>query len=280
MFSSGTSQLSKTSSAVSRPAHAELVELLRHLETLEALLDQEGGDAFRARAGIGLGIDHQHISFGRVGDPHLGAVENVFGPALFGLEPHRDDVGTGTGFTHRQRADVIAGNQLRQIALFLIVVAVTENLVHAKIGMRAVRQADTRRAAAHLFHRHAMLEIALPRAAPFFIDCDAVQAERAKLRPQIAREGVAAVDLVGAWRDLVRGETAHGIAQHVGGLAKAEIELEIGIGDHACLSIGWPASRSPRSGRRLVRSRRVELPRVAPLAPQASASTIPPRPRT
>src|SRR5437763_11461123 len=29
----------------------------------------------------------------------------------------------------------------------------------------------------------------------------------------------------------------------------------------------------------LVRSRRLELPRVAPLAPQASASTVPPRPR-
>src|ERR1700758_2587279 len=29
---------------------------------------------------------------------------------------------------------------------------------------------------------------------------------------------------------------------------------------------------------RMVRSRRLELPRVAPLAPQASASTVPPRP--
>ena len=47
-----------------------------------------------------------------------------------------------------------------------------------------------------------MLEIAEPGAAPFLLDRDAVQAELAELRPQIAREHVAAVDLVGTRRDL------------------------------------------------------------------------------
>ena len=69
-----------------------------------------------------------------------------------------------------------------------------------------------------------MLEIAEPGAAPLLLDRDAVHAELAELRPEVAREGVAAVDLVGARRDLVGGEAAHAVAQHVGGLAQAEIE--------------------------------------------------------
>src|SRR3954464_10821674 len=40
----------------------------------------------------------------------------------------------------------------------------------------------------------------------------------------------------------------------------------------------YAAAVSTAARRRLVRSRRLELPRVAPLAPQASASTVPPRP--
>jgi hypothetical protein len=41
---------------------------------------------------------------------------------------------------------------------------------------------------------------------------------------QIPAEGIAAVDLVGARRDLVAGKAAHALAQHVGGLAEAEVE--------------------------------------------------------
>jgi hypothetical protein len=39
-----------------------------------------------------------------------------------------------------------------------------------------------------------------------------------------SREDVAAVDLVGARCDLVGGKAAHALAQHVGGLAEAEVE--------------------------------------------------------
>src|SRR5579862_7922680 len=39
-------------------AHAQFVELLRRAKPGETLLDQEGGDAARARLGPGLGVDH------------------------------------------------------------------------------------------------------------------------------------------------------------------------------------------------------------------------------
>ena len=81
--------------------------------------------------------------------------------------------------------------------------------------MRAVAQADRGRAAADLLHRDAMGEIAHAAAAQLLLDRDAVQAERAHLRPQLDRKAVVAVDLGGDRRDLVVGEVAHGRAQHV-----------------------------------------------------------------
>src|SRR5262249_45887438 len=88
--------------------------------------------------------------------------------------------------------------------------------------MRAVRQANRRRSAGNFLHRYAMGEVAEPGAAPFFLDRDAEQPERAELWPQLARESVGAIDLLGARRDLVLGEVAHRVAEHVDTAAKPE----------------------------------------------------------
>ena len=88
-------------------------------ETLEALLDQEGGDAARAGVGVGLGVDHQRVGVGAVGDPELGAVEDVAVALLLGPQLHRDDIGAGARLGHRERADVLARDQLRQIVALL-----------------------------------------------------------------------------------------------------------------------------------------------------------------
>ena len=70
-----------------------------------------------------------------------------------------------------------------------------------------------------------MLEIAHAGAAVFLLDRDAEQAER---RPSCGHRSsgnsLFAVDLGGARRDLVGGETRAPFAQHVGCLAQAEIE--------------------------------------------------------
>ena len=126
---------------------------------------------------------------------------------------------------------MLAGNQLGQIFALLRVGAVAADLVDAEIGMRAVGQADRGGGARDLLHRHAMGEIAEAGAAVFLFHRDAVQAERAHLRPQLAREHIVAVDLVGARRDAVLGEVADGLAQHVDVGAEAEIEARPGIGD-------------------------------------------------
>ena len=97
-------------------AHAELVELLAGRETRKRLLDDEGGDAAGAGGAVGLGIDHERVGDRPVGDPHLRAVENVAVALLVGAGAHRHHVGAGARLRHRQRADMLAGNQFRQIA--------------------------------------------------------------------------------------------------------------------------------------------------------------------
>src|SRR5829696_4218 len=60
-----------------------------------------------------------------------------------------------------------------------------------------------------------MREVAHAGPAVFLLDRDAVQPERAHLGPQLDREAVGPVDLGGERRDLVLGEIAHAVAQHV-----------------------------------------------------------------
>ena len=214
-------------------AHAELVELLRLGETLEALLDDKRRHAARARRRIGLGVDHEGLGHRTVGDPHLGAVEDVAVASSVGARAHRDDVRAGVRLRHRERADMLARDELRQIALLLLLGAVAVDLVDAEIGMRAVGEADRRRAARNLFHRDTMREVAEPCPAVFLRNRDAEHAELAKLRPEVARECVVAVDRVGARRDLTGREARNRFAQRVHILTEREVEAPPGIRDHA-----------------------------------------------
>ena len=200
---------------------------------LHAALDEERADAARAGGRVGLGVDDQRVGDGAVGDPHLRAVEDEAVALLFGARRHRDDVGAGAGLGHRQRADMLAGDQLGQIAPLLRLIAVAHDLVDAEIGMRAVGEADRGRGARDFFHRDAMLEIAEAEAAVFLRRGDPVQAERAHLGPEVAWKEVVAVDRRGARRDFSLGEFSRRFADHVGAFAEVEIERTGGVGDHS-----------------------------------------------
>ena len=208
-----------------RAAHAELVELLRGEEALHAALDDERRDPARARRAVGLAVDDQRIGVGTVGDPHLAAVQDVGPVPVVGAEPHPDDVRARARLAHRERADVLARDQLRQVGAPLRFGAVAADLVHAQVRVRAVRQPDRRRRAADLLHRDDVREVAEPGAAVLLLDGDAEEAERAHLRPEVHRERVRPVDLRGARRDLGRGEVAHRAAEHGDRLAVVEGEL-------------------------------------------------------
>ena len=164
-------------------------------KALHAALDNEGGDAARAGGGIGLGVDDERLGDGAVGDPHLRAIEHEAVALALGARRHRYDVGACVRLRHRQRPDVLAGDELGQIARLLLVIAVAHDLVDAEVRMRAVRQPDRSRGARDFLHRHAMLEVAQGQPAIFLRRRDPVQAERAHLGPQVARKQVVAVDL-------------------------------------------------------------------------------------
>ena len=98
--------------------------------------------------------------------------------------------------------------------------------------MRAIGQADRGRGPRHFLHRDAVLEIAEAAAAVFFLDGDAVQAERADLGPEIPGELVAAVDFGGARRDFVLRERIYRLAYSVRSLAEIEVEKQRSVRGH------------------------------------------------
>ncbi|OIQ86770.1 hypothetical protein GALL_313590 [mine drainage metagenome] len=207
-------------------AHAELVEFLRDAEALEALLDDEGGDAFRAGGRIGLRVDDHGVGVGAVGDPHLAAVEHPDVAAALGAQLHADDVGAGARLAHRQRADVLAAEQLGQVACLQLGAAVAPDLVHAQVRVRAVAQRHGSAGARDLLHRDHVRQIAHAGAAVGLGHRDAQQSEVAELAPQVHRELVVAVDLGRARRDLGDGEVAHRVAHRVD--VGAELEIKSG----------------------------------------------------
>src|SRR5260221_709035 len=93
--------------------------------------------------------------------------------------------------------------------------------------MGSVRQSDRGRATANFLHRDAMGEITHAAAAVFFLDGNAVEAERTHSWPQLDRETISAIDLGGEWRNLRIGKIAHRRAQQVD--LGAEIVIESGI---------------------------------------------------
>jgi hypothetical protein len=145
--------------------------------------------------------------------------------ATFGAQLHPHHVRAGAGFAHRERAEVLAADELRQVSTLLPGRTPAMDLVDAEVGVRAVGEPDRARRAADFLDRDDVREVPHAGPAPLGTDGDAVQAEVAELRPEVARELVA-VDLVGPAGNLARREGAHRFAQQVDVLAKAEIEVE------------------------------------------------------
>ncbi len=157
------------------------------------------------------------------------------------------------GFRHGQSADVTTGDERGQVSPFLVGIAVASQLVDAEIRMRAVAEADRGRGAAHFLHRDAMFEITKAQAAEFLFDRDAVQAELAHPRPEVARKNIGAIDLGRPWGNLLLREGRGRGANLVGGLAKGEIEAK-----RVCDHERSRSRKSRRSGvwaARLVRKR-------------------------
>ena len=119
---------------------------------------------------------------------------------------------------------MLAGDELSEVAALLLVRAVAADLIDAEVRVGAIGEPDRGGGARDFLHGNAVLEITEPCPTPFLLDRDAVHAKLAQLGPEIAREHIATVDLIGAPGNSFSGKAAHALAQHVGRLAQAEIK--------------------------------------------------------
>ena len=92
--------------------------------------------------GLRLGVDDKNIGVWAVGDPELGAVQDVVISVQLGFGAHGDDVRSGAGFGHGQSAHVLAGAELGKVFGLLLFTAVPVDLVDAEVGVGAVGEGN------------------------------------------------------------------------------------------------------------------------------------------
>src|SRR5262245_53378339 len=90
--------------------------------------------------------------------------------------------------------------------------------------MGAVAQADGGRSARNLLHGDDMVEITETGAAEFFLDGDAMQAEGAHPRPELARKRVAFVDLRGQRSNMIGRKPRRRFTDRIRGVAERKIK--------------------------------------------------------
>src|SRR5690349_6499383 len=103
-------------------------------------------------------------------------------------------------------------------------VAVAADLIHAEIGVSPVGEPDRCGSAGDFLHRHDVSQITHGGTAEFLFDSDAEEAQSSKLRPQLAREFIGAIDFRCAGGYLAAGEGRNRFPQNIGGLAEVEFE--------------------------------------------------------
>ncbi len=129
---------------------------------------------------------------------------------------------------------MLARHQLRQILLFLRGGAVTVNLVHTQIRMRAIRKADRSRGPRDLFHRDHVRGVTHVGATVLFRHRHAEHTQVAEFLPQVHRKLIGAVDLSGARGDFLCCKTRETVAQHFD--LFTERELQTGQVTHCSVS--------------------------------------------
>ena len=109
-------------------AVTQLVQVASHLEPGSRLspLHHEGAQPPVARLHVAVraGQQAEHIAVAPVGDEHLGAVDDVFLSVLGGRGLEVGDVGAAARLRQRQPAPLLAGGQVGQETLLLLLGAV------------------------------------------------------------------------------------------------------------------------------------------------------------
>ena len=133
----------------------------RRAQTFPAFLQNEATDDVV----VGFCPDHKHVSNGAVGDPHLGALEQVatFGATRAGN--HGARVGAVVRLGQTEAADKLAAGQLRQIFLLLLFTAKFVDRHHHQRGLHTHHRAVAGVNALNFTRDQAVADIVQPASA-------------------------------------------------------------------------------------------------------------------
>ncbi len=131
--------------------------LPRHLGGGEArvfLLDDETADDT-----VELRPDDGQIGYGAVGDPHLGAVEQVVVPLVLGSSDHVAGIGAVVWLREAEAADPFASVHLGQVVVLLLLAAEVPYRVHSERALHAGERAHAAVASLELLADQAVCDV-------------------------------------------------------------------------------------------------------------------------
>ncbi|KAF1730330.1 hypothetical protein CRV24_009791 [Beauveria bassiana] len=245
----GDDDVVKVEDAGGAGADAKLLFLLRNGEAGRVLVDDEGGDALVALAGVEVGKDDEEAGFHGVCDPHLGAANLVAVGRLGRARGHGERVGAGHGLRQAKARDRVGG-QLGQILLLqrggppLHERRVAEGVVHVDehrdggVGARELFDGDDGGGKVHA------------GAAKLFGDLDAHEPLLKELLDDGRVHGLGLVHVAGAGQHDFGGKLGHGVGH--GGLDLGEVRdgrgRDLGDVDVAAGSGGGEGAPGRRNG--------------------------------
>ena len=206
-----------------RGPQRELAFDLGRREALHALFQDEAADFV---LGLGLGPDHEDVGDGRVGDPHLGALEEVAAVDLAGPGLHAAGIRAVVRLGQAEAADQLAGRQARQVLAALRLAAIGVDGVHDQAGLdahgRAVAAVDPLDFARH----QAVADVVDPGAAVVLGQGRAQEAQRAHLGHDLPVEALVAVGLEHPGHQLLLAVGPGGVADEVLVLAQLLVQQQ------------------------------------------------------
>ncbi len=158
-------------------ANAHLLLVLTHGEAGEGFFHDEGGDTMVAGLLIGHGEHHKGVGHGAVGDKALGAVKYIVVAIQHSHGLLAGGVGSGAGLGKAESADLLAGKQVGQILLLLLLGAVLKNGSAAQRGMSGDDDGGSSANLGQLLHAHGIGENVAAGAAILLGEINAHHAE-------------------------------------------------------------------------------------------------------
>ena len=224
-FSAGTRASWIAKCAVGTRLHAHLAVRAGDGEAGRAFFDDEAADPARAGRRVRLGEDGAEVGDGAAGDVGLLAVEHVVVAVPDGTRAQVGGIGAGRRLREAEGGAFGAGRHRAGPALLLLLCAADHDRLRRE---RRKQEHEAGRAAVlrHLFDGQAECQHARAGAAVLLGDVQAQQADVLEGLEDVLRVLFLLVDLGGARRHLLAGDSARGGLDQL--LLLCELEVHVG----------------------------------------------------